>query len=236
MNDPLLAESDFADGATYPERVMKENEALKLADSLSLMQAACCIVGISPCLVRPHFDSKGLSYEWAVEDYQHLPKRQLMTVVSAICNAISIKTIKAARTVYPSFHDFEYLEVELKDTDYHLFETLIEVEELKKWLLSRNCRPTFFFGDEATKTPKYLDKTHPHFASQLAAAIQTWEAIQDPELRKRKSVKSAAKDWLQNHYTEFDLIHDGKRNESAIERIATLTNWEPGGGAPKTPE
>lgn len=236
MNNTLLDRYDFTNDANCLDRVMTEDEALKLADSLSIIQAACCIVGISPSLVRPHFNSKGLSFVWATQNDFLLPERQLGVIVGAICNAITTQTIKAAFVVYPCPSDFEYLEVELKDTDYHLFETLIEVEELKKWLLSRNCRPTFFFGDEAAKTPKYLDKTHPHFASQLAAAIRAWEAIQDPELRKRKSVKSAAKDWLQNHYTEFDLIHDGKRNESAIERIATLTNWEPGGGAPKTPE
>lgn len=236
MNDTLSTGFDFADITKNSERVMREDEALKLADSLSIIEAACCIVGISPSLVLQHFDSKGLSYEWAVKNHHHLPERQLSTVVVAICNAITTQTIKATHIARPSFHDFEYLEFELKDTDYHLFETLIEVEELKKWLLSRNCKPTFFFGGEVVKTPEYLNKSHPHFKSELAAAIRTWEAIQDPELRKGKSVKAAAREWIRNQYSEFNLIYDGERNESAIDRIATLINWEPKGGAPKTPE
>lgn len=182
MSDTLLTRCDFTNDANCLDRVMTEDEALKLADSLSIIQAACCIVGISPALVRAHFDSKGLSFVWATPNDFLLPERQLRTVVGSICNAITTQTIKAAHIVCPSFHDFEYLDFELKDTDYDLFETLIEVEELKKWLLSRNCKPTFFFGGEVVKKPEYLNESHPHFKSELAAAIRTWEAIQDPEL------------------------------------------------------
>tara|TARA_R110002074_G_scaffold203728_2_gene371881 strand:- start:4889 stop:5587 length:699 start_codon:yes stop_codon:yes gene_type:complete len=231
MNDAFLPRDPEKPNSSEP--FMSEDEALKLADTLSILQAACCIVGVPPSQL--YCVSEGLSYKWIKEDRLNLPYNQISTVVVAICNAITSKTLEAAHIIVPSFIDFECLEIELKETDYHLCETLIRVDELKRWLQLRNFEPPFFFGKKKAFELDYLDETHPHFSSQVAAAIKAWEAVQDPELRKGKTVKGAAIQWLEANYHALGLVHNGERNNSAIDRIATLINWDTGGGAPKTP-
>jgi hypothetical protein len=42
--------------------------------------------------------------------------------------------------------------------------------------------------------------------------------------------------WLRENASEFGLSDDdGKPNETGIEETAKVANWQPGGGAPKTP-
>jgi hypothetical protein len=42
--------------------------------------------------------------------------------------------------------------------------------------------------------------------------------------------------WLREHAAEFGLTDDdGKPNETGIEEAAKVANWQPTGGAPKTP-
>ena len=208
---------------------MGEDEALKLADALSIVNAACCIVGINPSFTikdgLTDFDFHSTSAGRPAK----MPFGQTDLTISAICSAIKTEKLTPAH--------LEHADTESsKDTFYNIWETLIDVDELKRWLLSRNCKPPFFFGDEASSTPSYLEDTHPHYSPQIAAAIQAWEAIQDPELRKGKSVKGAATEWLETNYRALGLVHNGERNNNAITRIATLVNWETSGGAPKTPE
>jgi hypothetical protein len=207
---------------------MSEDSALKLADTLSIATAACCIVGISPSSM---FRVNSRDFHLIIGDSntnELLPTAQTNTVVDAICNAITTGKLETAHLERP---DWEHS----GETDYVIWETLIDVDELKRWLLSRNCKPPFFFGADASNTPDYLEPKNPNFSPEIAAAIKAWEAIQDSELRKGKSAKTAATEWLETNYRELGLIHNGKRSGSAIERIATIVNWETSGGAPKTP-
>jgi hypothetical protein len=207
---------------------MSEDDALKLADTLSIASAACCIVGVSPSLM-PRCNSRTVHLNVGdSETNEYLPSVQTTVVLEAICNAITTGKLETAHLERP---DSQYATV----GDYVVWETLIEVDELKRWLLSRNCKPPFFFGADASNTPNYLESKHPNFSSEIAAAIKVWEAMQDSELRKGKTIKAAVKDWLETNYRELGLMHNGQRSNSAIERIATLVNWETSGGAPKTP-
>ena len=49
------------------------------------------------------------------------------------------------------------------------------------------------------------------------------------------SPKNTIKNWLSGHAVDLNLIYEGKPNKSAIEEVAKIVNWEPKGGAPKTP-
>lgn len=211
------------------EGFMSEDSALKLADSLTIVSAACCIVGVAPSIAG--FGKNCTQFTLSVGDTdtdQLLPTAQACTVADSICNAIYTGKLKAACLERPQGEA-------LLDINYNIWATLIDVDELKRWLVSRNCKPPFFFGADESNKPDYLDKKHPSFSLEIAAAIQVWEAIQDPELRIGKSVKGAATEWLETNYSELGLIHNGKRSASAIERIAAIVNWETSGGAPKTP-
>jgi len=51
-----------------------------------------------------------------------------------------------------------------------------------------------------------------------------------------KTPKQALAKWLREHAAEFGMTDDeGKPNETGIEEAAKMANWQPGGGAPKTP-
>ncbi len=82
----------------------------------------------------------------------------------------------------------------------------------------------------------YLDRSHPHYAPKLAAAVHAWNAVGGSTFDGRRSPKQAVTEWLRRHAKEFGLINaDEKPSESSIAEIAKVTNWQPKGGAPKTP-
>jgi hypothetical protein len=114
-------------------------------------------------------------------------------------------------------------------------ETRIEVDEIKKWLSSRGIKTGFFFSDESTG-PEYLDPNHDHYAPKLAAAIHAWETVNsDPNLRKGKTPKQALEIWLRAHGNDFGLTKDdGNPNETGIQEVSKIANWETKGGAPRT--
>lgn len=110
--------------------------------------------------------------------------------------------------------------------------TTVQVDHLRQWLLSRGIRTGFFFPG-ATDAPDYLDGSNPRYAPKLAAAVQGWRAVTDPG---GKHPKGALLKWLREHAAEFGLTNDdGKINEQGVEEVAKVANWQPGGGAPKTP-
>lgn len=104
--------------------------------------------------------------------------------------------------------------------------------DLVAWLESRGFRSGFFFPG-ATSTPEYLDPKNPRYAHKLAAAVQAWLSVTDPV---GKHPKQALDKWLREHAARYGMTdEDGKLNETAIEEVAKVANWKPGGGAPKTP-
>lgn len=76
-----------------------------------------------------------------------------------------------------------------------------------------------------------------HYAPKLAAAVAAWEAVtSDPKRLRGKSPKQALEAWLTEHAAEYDLVNkDGTPNKTGIEEAAKVANWQPAGGAPKTP-
>jgi hypothetical protein len=71
---------------------------------------------------------------------------------------------------------------------------------------------------------------------KLVAAIAAWVAVSaNPQLTKGRSPKNALLDWLEEHASEYGLARpDGSLITNAIDYIATVANWSPKGGAPKT--
>jgi len=123
-------------------------------------------------------------------------------------------------------------------------ETTISREDLTEWLFKHNVKPSFFFEQQTTNNspdslPAYLDKSHPHYAPKLAAAVRSWEAVTaDPKYNNNgKTAKTNLTNWLSSHAGEFGLVKDdGEINADAIKnQIAKVANWQTDGGAPKTP-
>lgn len=87
--------------------------------------------------------------------------------------------------------------------------------------------------EEHTTSADYLDPNHPRYAPKLAAAVRAWQAVTDAG---GKHPKQALAKWLRENAAEFGMTDDGgKPNETGIEEAAKVANWQPGGGAPKTP-
>lgn len=112
--------------------------------------------------------------------------------------------------------------------------TTIPVDSLREWLKSRPIPAPAFFATSSS-APDYLDPQHPRYASKLAAAVCAWRAVQ-AEPMKGKSPKQLLAKWLRENAAQFDMTdEDGKPFEEAVENCAKVANWQPGGGAPKTP-
>ena len=97
---------------------------------------------------------------------------------------------------------------------------------LKTFLDERGIYPEFFAYTENGKVP-YLSKDHAHYAEELAIAVEVWTALaENPSLTEKKSPKKSAQTFLSEKFPTL--------SENSKERISTLINWSPAGGAPKT--
>lgn len=110
----------------------------------------------------------------------------------------------------------------------------IDREDLISWLRSRGFTNGFFFTEsQDTDSPGYLDPQNPRYAPKLAAAVKAWQAVTDTG---GKTPKRALEKWLREHAADFGMTdEDGNTVNTAIEEVAKVANWAPGGGAPKTP-
>lgn len=115
-------------------------------------------------------------------------------------------------------------------------ELLIDVEKLKIWLRDRNFTDNFFFQSKNIIQIHTISSS-PYYAPKLAAALAAWQAVTSEPTRLRgKSPKQALDAWLIEHAAEYSLVKpDGTLNKAGIEEVAKVANWQPSGGAPKTP-
>ena len=107
-------------------------------------------------------------------------------------------------------------------------------------------RSGFFFPSGA-RPLDYLDPSNKRHSPRLAAAVKAWQAMEDENLRRGKSAKDAMEQWLESNYKSLGLVHEksslhpkhgykaGDMNKTAVSEAAKIANWEPNGGAPRTP-
>ena len=191
----------------------------RLCDELNVIQAALLFLGRDPSDLQYSVES---SLSKRPEGYE--------AIRTAIANAVIGNRLPAMiryREIPTSFE-------EKPDIDWHA--TTFLVEDLKAWLKSRGVESGFFFSG-TSDAPAYLNAFGDSYAPKLAAAVEAWNAVNaDPSLRKSKTVKQALMVWLRLHAPSFGLTkEDGSPNEQGIEEVAKIANWDPKGGAPKTP-
>lgn len=113
-------------------------------------------------------------------------------------------------------------------------QTTISADNLREWAKQKSLKPSVFSGANTTSQQDYLDPENPRYAPKLAAAVIAWQAVTNPN---GKHPKQALIAWLNQHATEYKLLKDdGSLNETGIEEVAKVANWQDGGGAPKTPK
>jgi hypothetical protein len=146
-------------------------------------------------------------------------------IFSGIKKAISNDKLKAR-----IYHNNGYN----NDNEPDWYETSIEICDLKSWMTRINFKPPFFFP-EVAREPDYLNKDHPRYSAQLAAAVKVWIAFEDNNLVGAKTPKTAMEDWLESRYSELGLVHQGNISKNAITECAKVANWNDKGGATTTP-
>ena len=93
--------------------------------------------------------------------------------------------------------------------------SVVSVDSLKEWLVSRGFRKGFFFP--ALEPTDYLDSGNDRYAPKLAAAVQAWKAVTDPS---GKHPKQALIKWFRENASKFGLTDDeGRLNETGIEEV-----------------
>ena len=235
----------------------------KLADPLTVEQAAALIAGFDPNLIRYNAYG-GVYFESETGSTDSNGSHGVQTAYSALKNAINGGKLKAkivydSRPVtdgdsqtlmdmmecgeFPSNPGYENLAGDEEHFSDGYFvknkpswdKTLIEVDDLRTWLSNKGYRAGFFFPD-LTDAPDYLDPNHPRYAPKLAAAVQAWLAAGEGAGNNGKSVKQTLLRWLREHAAKYKLSdEEGKPNETGIEECAKVANWQDKGGAPKTP-
>jgi len=203
-----------------------------LADSMSLQDAAALIAGYDPNEIDICRNDSNFQQNYA----------RLYPVEKALICAIRSRKLEANIVATGKYFHIRYVGDESEGywepvDEIALSGTTVNVDDLKKWLESRGINSGFFFSN-VNNAPDFLDKNHKNYSPKLAAAISSWQAVSaDSDLIKGTTVKQALLKWLRKNADKFGLTkEDGNPNEQGIEEIAKIANWDPKGGAPRTPE
>lgn len=192
----------------------------RFCSELTVVQAALLILELDPAAVMAHIS------HWSPEEQPP----GYVAVLTALQNDIHSKWLNAKIQYTP-------LAYENLSEDIDWDRTRVSVNDLKGWLSERGYL-TGFFSPDGPITAEYLDLTNPDFSPKLAAAVNAWKAISEERRSKQsgRSVKADLTKWLNLHAPEYGLTNrEGEPNKQAIEEVAKVANWNPKGGAPKTP-
>ncbi len=218
------------------ERDFTEWDLLKLHDSFTLVEAACIIIGSLPAGLTkkratndepygmPSFgcwDEGFNNNEWCSDPQGR--DNKLESVLKALMKAVRDGKL-------PS----DYIPIDKLSIDIDPWHIEVETDALKAWLLTKNIKPAFFFG-ELPQELDYLNPKHPRYSVKLAAAVKVWLAMEDTNLLHGKKPKAAMESWLESRYAELGLTYKGEINKTGISEAAKVANWEVEGGAPTTP-
>lgn len=116
---------------------------------------------------------------------------------------------------------------ELENYSHISDDSMIKKTELAQWCEAKGIPHRWPLSSRAAKE---LENRTPidQYPLELRAAIEVFEAVKnDPSATSRRSPKAAITTWLETNRPELSI--------SARERVATVANWQPSGGAPKTP-
>lgn len=199
------------------------SEWWKLCEKLEFEQAVLLIIGYDP------------GNFWHGK-YGSNPPAGYKAVSTALQHAIESKDV-VGELVPDEEADFDRI---------HPAKSTVQTVSLKAWLTSKGMAQGFLFGGNNTGTPDYINPDHPRYSPKLAAAVQVWQAMQDPNLLGKKSPKTAMELWLATNYKRLGLFHEqddasksksfkaGEPNKTAIEEVAKVANWHTKGGATPT--
>ena len=193
----------------------------RLCEVLTIQQAALLIVGSDPASEISYCEG------WKIQERPTGYEAVKQALTSALKKSTIIGEIR------------ELIDMD-KDRNFttpirgtvDITRSTVERNSLMGWLQSRGLQKGFFFP-VITDEPDYLNPMNPRYAPKLAATVRAWQAVTDP---KGKSPKQALTKWLREHAAEFGQSDDdGVPINQAMEECSAVANWQPKGGAAKTP-
>jgi hypothetical protein len=195
----------------------------RLCDELTVLQAALLVAGVDPAthqfVEKWNAADQPLGYDAA----KH-----------AITNALRRGDIAGRVIEYTDYDSFGSANGVIPDT-VDPAASRVELDSLRAWLRRRGLKTGFFFPGNDDR-PDYLDRSHPRFAPKLAAAVQAWMAVQETAEAAGRSPKQTLVKWLRENAAAVGLTdEEGVVNETGVEEVAKVANWQLTGGAPKTP-
>jgi hypothetical protein len=198
-------------------------EYWRLCDGLNIVQAALLIIGHDPSVDAEYVEG------WGVE------KRPLGYEAAKTAVSNALRSGRISGELIPKYEPDTDMILREVPGSVDIADSRIEVESLRTWLAGRGLKTGFFFPEPQVRQD-YLDPKHPRYAPKLAAAVLAWEATGGEATMPGKSPKQMLMKWLREHAAQFELTDDeGNPNETGIEEAAKVANWQPTGGAPKTP-
>ncbi len=183
----------------------------KLAEAVTIREAACILSYVDPAPFR--------------YSNQLMPS-EAEAMEAAIEQAILLGTLKpfAAWTYCPLTSEVVPCEHVSPHTNLDAKRTSVRVRELVEWADARGVSHCW---QSATASAR-VGTNHADYPPELRAAIEAFTAVHaDPRATAGKHPKQALSDWLAANKPELSA--------NARDRIASVANWQPGGGAPKTP-
>lgn len=134
------------------------------------------------------------------------------------------------------YRQYDHRGNELDNCEIDIDKSILSVNSLRNFWAEKGFNAAFFFP-VGSISEEYLDFQNQYYAPKLAAAVNAWKAVtHDPTLLSGKTPKQAMQKWLRENATRYGLTSDdGKLNETGIEEICKVANWQTGGGVAKTP-
>ncbi|WP_429931482.1 hypothetical protein [Agrobacterium vitis] len=194
----------------------------RLADKLTIVQAALLVIGVEP---------QGVSD--SVERWADGSKPDNYTAVrDSIANAIENSSIKGKLLYQNSEYDqFGACLNEGDDLDFN--KSSVEVTSLRNWLAERGFEAEAL-AKSRDEPQGFRDPKHPRYSNKLAAVVEAWEQF-EPDSNEVGTPKQQLMKWLRLNASRFELTDsDGRPSENVIEELAKVANWAKGGGAPKS--
>ena len=182
------------------------------ADALTIREAACLLTGIDPS---------------SFADRHKLLPMDVNALATALARSVLAGRLPAF-AVWTWDEQGELMPIEVVNISRHTHisdDTILLVNDLVNWCNGRNISHIWDLT-ESTLGPPIRDLSN--YPDELRAAIAAFEAVHaDPSATAKRTPKAALAAWLEVNRPEL--------SGNARERIATVANWQPAGGAPKTP-
>ena len=208
----------------------KPSKFWRLADSVTIVQAALLIIDIEPEGVEERIEHSDAEKP---EDY--------IAARDSILSAVQSGTLEGKieydneQYVNPEAYvdDFGLTpDTIIVDSDVAYNKSRVLVTSLIKWLHKRGFEAAAF--GKAQEESDFRDPQHPRYSQKLLAAVEAWENY-DSKSHELGRPKQRLTRWLESNARRLGLTHgDGNLKKSTIEEIAKVANWDTGGGAPKT--